>query len=134
LAKRVLIVEDDADMGQSLVEVLEEGGFHAAVVHNGLQALERLHAGMRPDLILLDMMMPVMNGWEFRREQRAVAEFARVPVIVLTADGDPRRKAASINAQGCLCKPVSLDELLDEVERVCGLSDGGGDVDSDARP
>ena len=123
LVKRVLIVEDDADMGQSLADVLEEGGFHTAVAQNGLQALEQLHAGMRPDLILLDMTMPVMNGWEFRREQRAIPEFARVPVVVLTADGEPRRKAVSIDAQGCLAKPVSIDDLLREIERVCGPPD-----------
>jgi CheY-like chemotaxis protein len=114
----VLVVEDDPDVGELLVEALELGGFRARVEPNGRTAIEYLRGGGRVDLILLDMTMPVLDGWGFRREQRGSPRIADIPVIVLTADGDARAKAASIRAQGFLSKPVSLEALLCEVERV----------------
>ncbi|MGH7272067.1 MAG: response regulator, partial [Polyangiaceae bacterium] len=73
-----------------------------------------------PALILLDMMMPVMDGWEFRDEQKKMPEVFSIPVVTVTADGNARGKASSIGAAGHLAKPVSIDSLLDEVERLCG--------------
>jgi CheY-like chemotaxis protein len=120
--KCVLVVEDDDDVGPLLAEALEAGGFRAQVVGDGLRAIEYLRNGNGkcPDLILLDMMMPVMDGWGFRREQEKMPEVANIPVVVLTADGDAREKASSVRAQGYLGKPVSVEDLLNEVERLCG--------------
>ncbi|MBI5549373.1 MAG: response regulator [Deltaproteobacteria bacterium] len=120
MAKYILIVEDDTDLAAMLGDLLEASGFHAVLAANGLEAIEHLRRGHHPDLILLDMMMPVMDGWQFQRERQRMAEVAGVPVVVLTADGNARRKASAIGAQGYLSKPVSGETLVSAVERVCG--------------
>ncbi len=123
MTKSVLIVEDDDELARLEAEVVEAGGYVAVVARNGLEALEHLRKRTHPDLILLDMSMPVMDGWEFRREQQKLPRIAAIPVVVLTADGDPRLKSASIGAQGHLEKPVGIEALLGEVERLCGAPD-----------
>ena len=120
IAKFILVVEDDPDLAQLVAEVLESAGYRTAVAGNGAEALDRLQTIDHPDLILLDMMMPVMDGWKFREEQQKVAAFASIPVVTVTADGNARGKAASIQAAGYVTKPVTIDSLLDEVERVFG--------------
>ena len=122
MAKLILIVEDDLDVARLLGEVLEAEGYDTAIAANGREALDHLQKNNhRPDLILLDMMMPVMDGWKFREEQRKLPALASNPVVTVTADGDARGKAASIQAAGYILKPLSIDTLLDEVERVCGV-------------
>ena len=122
MAKLILIVEDDLDVARLLGEVLESEGYDTAIAANGREALDHLQKNNhRPDLILLDMMMPVMDGWKFREEQRKLPALASIPVVTVTADGDARGKAASIQAAGYILKPLSIDTLLDEVERVCGV-------------
>src|SRR5215510_5543427 len=81
----VLIVEDDADLREMMAQLLSLEGFQTAAVANGREALEYLQGGEAPHLILLDLMMPVMDGWEFRRQQQADPSLSRVPVIVLSA-------------------------------------------------
>src|SRR5438128_8871587 len=81
----VLIVEDDADLRDMMAQLLTIEGFSATTVANGREALDYLTRGDRPDVILLDLMMPVMDGWEFRRTQLADPALADVPVIVLSA-------------------------------------------------
>ena len=124
MAKRILIVEDDLDVARLLAEVLEAEGYCTAIAGNGCEALDHLRNDGHPDLIVLDMMMPVMDGWKFREEQRKLPASASIPVLTVTADGDARGKAASIQAAGHVAKPVDIDRLLDEVERICGLPEG----------
>ena len=122
MAKFILIVEDDLDLARLVAEVLEAAGYQTAIAANGCEALDHLRTtNNHPALILLDMMMPVMDGWEFREEQRKLPALASIPVVTVTADGDARGKAASIQAAGYVAKPISIDTLLDEVERICGL-------------
>jgi len=121
LAKLILIVEDDLDLARLVAEILEAAGYRTAIAANGHEALDHLQTNGRPDLILLDMMMPVMDGWKFREEQRRLPALASIPVVTVTADGDARGKAASIQAAGYVAKPIMIDTLLDEVERICGL-------------
>ena len=121
MSKLILIVEDDPDLAQTVAEVLESAGYCTAIAANGREALDHLTNDNHPDLILLDMMMPVMDGWQFREEQRKLPVLDSIPVLTVTADGDARRKADSIRAAGHLVKPVTIDGLLDEVERICGL-------------
>jgi CheY-like chemotaxis protein len=121
MAKLILVVEDDGDVARLLTEILEAEGYRTAIAGNGCEALHHLRKNGHPDLILLDMMMPVMDGWKFREEQRKLPALASIPVVIITADGDPRGKAASIQAAGCVAKPLKIDSLLDEVERICGL-------------
>ncbi len=118
--KHILIVEDDRDVADVLAEVLELEGYHTARFGNGREALDYLRRGNRPDLILLDLMMPVMDGFEFRREQEQTPELAAIPVVALSADGNINHKAISLRACGSLEKPATIDQLLDEVEKVCG--------------
>jgi CheY-like chemotaxis protein len=121
MAKLILIVEDDSDVARLLAEILEAEGYCTAVAANGREALNHLRNNGHPDLILLDMMMPVMDGWQFREEQRKLPALDSIPVVTVTADGDARGKAASIQAAGHVAKPVTIDSLLDEVERICGV-------------
>ncbi len=114
----VLIVEDDADLRDMMAQLLSLEGFIAATVSNGREALEYLHDGDRPDVILLDLMMPVMDGWEFRRRQQADPEVSGVPVIVLSALDQSR--AADVRADAFLKKPLDFDRLLALVRSYCG--------------
>jgi len=114
----VLIVEDDADLREMMAQLLSLEGFQAAAVANGSEALQYLHNGhIKPDVILLDLMMPVMDGWEFRRKQQADPAFADVPVIVLSALDQSR--AADVQAEAFLKKPLDFDRLLQLVRHYC---------------
>jgi two-component system response regulator MprA len=122
LPKRVLIIEDDPEFRHLLAEILEMTGFVTATSADGLAALEHLKTEERPDVIMLDLMMPRMDGWQFRHEQNAMAkEVASIPVIVMSADGHVSRKAAEIRANGYVMKPPPIAVLLRELQRVIGL-------------
>jgi CheY-like chemotaxis protein len=112
----VLIVEDDEDLRDMMAQLLTIEGFDAAAVANGREALEYLRGSARPHVILLDLMMPVMDGWEFRRQQKANPELAPVPVIVLSAL-DPVR--AAVDATAFIKKPLDFDRLLELVRIHC---------------
>jgi CheY-like chemotaxis protein len=113
----ILIVEDDADLREMMAQILTLEGFRVETVANGREALDYLQQGDFPDLILLDLMMPVMDGWEFRRRQQAHPDFAAVPVVVLSAL-DPSR-VADLGGPAFLKKPLDFDLLLDLVRRYC---------------
>jgi len=120
--KKVMLVDDDADVRESVTEVLEDEGYTLATARNGREAIELLRSPASttmPCLILLDLMMPVMNGLEFRREQMRDAELASIPVLVFSADGNADGKASALRVAGCLRKPVRLDEVLDAIARHC---------------
>jgi CheY-like chemotaxis protein len=113
----VLIVEDDADLRDMMAKLLELEGFDATAVSNGLEALTYLHRHPTPKLILLDLMMPVMDGWEFRRKQRQDPAIAAVPVVVLSALD--RERATELIADDFLKKPLDFDHLLTLVREYC---------------
>ena len=113
----VLLVEDDHDVRETIAEVLTDEGYVVVTAADGHQALEQLRGGLRPFAILLDLMMPGMNGYQFRAAQRAEPAIADVPVIVLTADRLIDQKAAELDAAAYLRKPTPLDELLSTLER-----------------
>jgi CheY-like chemotaxis protein len=120
MSARVLIVEDDRDIRETLAEVLVEEGYDVVTASNGAEGLTRLQAGRPiPKVILLDLMMPVMNGRQFVDQQQRSSELAAVPIIVLSADGAHAEHAASIHAAGCLRKPLHLGQLLDMVAGIC---------------
>ena len=114
----VFVVDDDPDTREMLCRFLELEGFHVESASNGKVALERLNAGARASVILLDLMMPVMDGWQFRREQSSITKLAHIPVIVVSAAG--RERLEQIDANAILSKPVDLDELLARVIEYCG--------------
>jgi len=116
----VLIVEDDEDLREMMAQLLTLEGFQTATVANGREALEYLHQAAKPDVILLDLMMPVMDGWEFRRQQQADPSLAPVPVIVLSALDQGR--ASNLEATAFLKKPLDFDRLLTLVRTYCQSS------------
>jgi CheY-like chemotaxis protein len=121
MGHRVLVVDDDPDIRETVIEVLEENGHRALGAANGKEALARLRASDElPCLILLDLMMPTMNGQEFRAEQLKDPALKPIPVIVISAFRDAAEKAAELDAAGHLDKPVHLDELITLVDQFCG--------------
>jgi two-component system, chemotaxis family, chemotaxis protein CheY len=110
----VLVVDDDPDILEALSEILEAEGFEVRRAKNGLEALDRL-GPLAPDLVLLDLMMPVMDGWEFAQKMRQAGDYAKVPIIVLSADRNVGSKAKEIGAVGHLAKPFELNDLLEMV-------------------
>lgn len=116
----VLVVDDDVAIREALEAVLEDEGYAVQGAANGREALKILRSGTgAPAVILLDLMMPVMNGWEFRAEQQGDPNLAPIPVVVLSADRDIAAKAAALQAPAYLAKPVNLDVLLDTVRGYC---------------
>jgi two-component system chemotaxis response regulator CheY len=116
--KEILVVEDDEVIRSSIIEVLKSEGFVATGVPNGLEALEYLKSCVtKPYLILLDIMMPVMDGWTFRDKQQKDESIKEIPVVVITADGNAKDKAFKMNAQGWVKKPIDIDALLETVAR-----------------
>jgi CheY-like chemotaxis protein len=114
----VLIVDDDEAIRESLSEFLTDEGFDVETASNGREAIDLLASGLRPCAILLDLMMPVMDGWDFRAEQLRSPAFADIPVALVSGFGF---SAESMRAQfpdiELLDKPVSLPHLLDFVCR-----------------
>jgi DNA-binding response OmpR family regulator len=109
----LLVVEDDPDLAGLLKIILGDAGYSVRVAENGAVALARVAEAM-PRLILLDMRMPVMNGWEFAREFRARHGRA-ARIVVVTAAENARLRAQEIEADGWLEKPFDLDAVLEEV-------------------
>ena len=116
----VLLVEDDDDLREDLALILTNRGYRIETARNGAEALERLRApGPLPCLILLDLMMPVMNGWEFRAAQLADPAIAAVPVVVMTA-ASPRDPGGALQALAYYQKPIKLEDLLALMGEHCG--------------
>jgi CheY-like chemotaxis protein len=114
----ILIVEDDPDLREVLDITLQAEGYAVATASDGAEALARLQSRVdktRPRLILLDLRMPVMNGWQFRERQRQDPELAEIPVVVLSAALDLPVRASDLKADAYLPKPVALDRLLEIV-------------------
>jgi signal transduction histidine kinase len=113
-AKRILVVDDDFATLETLGEVLTDHGYQVETAADGRAALATLRSG-GADLIILDLMMPIMNGWQFRAAQRADPELRDIPVIAISADGS--EQAAAIHADQYLRKPFRSEELLLSIER-----------------
>lgn len=117
--KTILVVDDDYEIRSTLAELLEDEGFTVRSAANGQEALAVLRGEpLLPDLILLDLMMPVMSGWQFREEQLKDPALSAVPVVVLTA-GTVGPEVGSLQAAGVLKKPLDLDTLLDSINESC---------------
>jgi len=112
----ILIVEDDDDIREALTQILQLEGYVVREAANGREALDISAQNPTPSLILLDLMMPVMDGWQFRAEQMKDPSLSKVPVVVISADASVHEKVASFGAASVLPKPISLDRLLRAVE------------------
>jgi CheY-like chemotaxis protein len=115
--RTVLVVEDHADLREMLAVLLESEGFQVQTARNGAEALDSLKHE-RPAVILLDLMMPVMSGDEFRRRQLQEPEYADVPVICMTAAHDGRQRAERLQAAQYFQKPVDFDRLITAVREL----------------
>ena len=117
VARRVLVIEDDSAIRSAVCELLEEEGFDVSTSEQGQAALQALRDGRPlPDLIILDLMMPVMDGWDFRVKQRTDPLLADIPVVAISADCSP--KARAIHADAYLSKPFSAEELLLRIDQI----------------
>jgi two-component system, chemotaxis family, chemotaxis protein CheY len=116
----VMIVDDDPALVDGLSELLEDEGYVVATARDGLDALAQLRAGLRPSVILLDLMMPRMDGWDFRQAQLRDDDLRDIPIVVISAAGF---SVASVRAQfgdiDFVPKPPREGELLDALRRCC---------------
>lgn len=116
----VLVVDDDADIRDAMMLVLGGSGYNVVTAANGAEALRVLAAShRRPCAILLDLMMPVMDGQQFREAQLRDPALANMPVIVLSGDANVKKRAAELGVDAYLMKPIALDRLLSELGRFC---------------
>ncbi|MEP7127019.1 MAG: response regulator [Byssovorax sp.] len=113
----ILLAEDDADLREAMVDTLSEAGYTVEAVANGRDALEWLEDTLHaPKLILLDLMMPVMDGWQFLDEREKTPKMASVPVVVLSANGSFTAKSETVSF---MRKPVKVQPLLALIAMYC---------------
>jgi CheY-like chemotaxis protein len=110
---RVLVVEDDTDIRETVAELLIEEGYQVQTAISGRDALEHLTTtAALPDVVLLDLMMPIMDGWTFYDHLQKDSRWSGLPIVVISADANVHEKAARLKPVACLRKPVGIDELL----------------------
>lgn len=113
--KRILIIDDDQDIRESLEDILEMEGYHVLSARDGAEALRVLEEGRPPSIILLDLMMPTMSGWQFAPALQQDPALRDIPVVVITAN-DKGRQLAPDNIVGLFSKPLDLEQLLRCIE------------------
>jgi CheY-like chemotaxis protein len=118
LRRPILVVDDDADIRSTIADILGDAGYAVQAAANGREALDLLKTSPVPALILLDLMMPELDGWGFMAAlQHELPELATIPVVIFSAHGDAGVAASSLEVVGFVKKPIRLDELLAAVER-----------------
>jgi CheY-like chemotaxis protein len=115
----VLVIDDDPAIREVVSTILALEGYPVVAAESGVEALKELRGGVRPCLILLDLRMPEMDGWELRALLKREPQLADIPVVVLSGDHDAAKAARSLSANGFLLKPVELTDLLHVVRRYC---------------
>lgn len=115
MTKQILVVEDDTSIRELLVELLESEGYVVSSAVNGLEGIKYLQSQQTPDLILIDLMMPVMDGYSFRSEQLKNSKWASIPTVVMSAEANAKEKMKNFNITAFLSKPVELDTILKTV-------------------
>ena len=115
----VLVIEDDHDIRTEVAELLAEAGYRVLTAADGKEGLDRLSDASDCSLILLDLMMPKLDGWAFRARQLASPELAKIPVVVLSGAGNVKHVTRALRADEVIEKPFGVDELLAVVERFC---------------
>jgi CheY-like chemotaxis protein len=117
--RRVLVVDDDDEIRETMIDVLEQLGHTPEGAANGLEALQKARRGPPPCLVLLDLMMPVMDGRSFLEAQLHDPTISDVPVLLISAFSDVQATAASMRVAGWLRKPLDLGDLAREVSKHC---------------
>ncbi len=118
MVKIILVVEDDTSIRELLMELLESEGYRVASAVNGLEGIRYLQGNDSPDLILIDLMMPVMDGYAFRTEQLKHAAWSKIPTVVMSAEANAKEKMKSFQVSAFLSKPVDLETILKTVSRL----------------
>ncbi len=114
----VMVVEDDFDVLNAIAAILEDEGYEVLRAANGAEALGKLADRQgQCDLILLDLLMPVMNGWDFRHKQKQMPAFAGIPVVLMSAGAHMATVSGDLDAAGYLTKPVEMTDLLGVARR-----------------
>jgi CheY-like chemotaxis protein len=112
----VLVVEDDVDAREAMKSALELHGYPVVTAADGSEALDQLRNGLKPCLILLDLMMPGMDGFQFVNEKRQDPRISGIPVVIYSGHHDAKSNAARLGAEGYFQKPVDVQSLLSLVE------------------
>jgi CheY-like chemotaxis protein len=120
MSVQLLLVEDDDDIRIDLCALLDDLGYKVSAVRHGREALDYLRAAEPPDLILLDLMMPVMDGWQLRLELLKDRRLAAIPIMLLSGAGSLATEAAALGAVAFLNKPFNVNQLLRLVQQHCG--------------
>jgi CheY-like chemotaxis protein len=115
----ILIIEDDDDIREILAEMLTDRGYPVVTACNGAEGLAAMRAGPVPCMVLLDLMMPIMDGWTLRAEMLADPALAQIPVVVVSGAADLESKTSELKAARVLTKPVKWPVLLDSVRAYC---------------
>lgn len=115
--KKILIVEDDISIRELLVEIFESEGYEVESGTNGSEGIQALERGT-PDVILMDMLMPVMDGFAFRQEQLKKPEWEQIPLLAMSAQNQELEKLASHGITHFINKPLELDHLLNQVKQL----------------
>lgn len=115
----ILLVDDNRDVLDSLAQLLEAQGYTTDVAENGQEALEKLHEGRPPCLVVTDLRMPVMSGWELRDEMKKDQELADLPVVVVSANPMTQIDEKRLDAVACLQKPLDFMQLLRVLNKYC---------------
>jgi CheY-like chemotaxis protein len=115
----ILIIDDNPDLREGLRVVLGQEGYKVEAAINGRDALNRLYNGLKPCLIIMDLMMPIMNGFEFREVQLADPQLAHIPLIAYSGVTDPRETAQQLRATAYIHKPTEVEQLASVVRQFC---------------
>lgn len=117
MPKKILVIEDDIAIRELLVELLISEGYDVTSAVNGEEGLTRLRNDSLPDVILMDLMMPVMDGYGFRTEQLKNSKWSSIPTIVMSAEAQAREKLKPYHVNDFLSKPVELDTILSTIAK-----------------
>lgn len=114
--RRVLVVDDDQGIRESLMDLLELEGFETACATNGQEALEALRSGPEPCVVFLDLMMPVMDGWQVLASRQSDPRLRKIPVVVITA---ARKLGEAAQAEKVLRKPFPVEDVIEAAKQFC---------------
>jgi CheY-like chemotaxis protein len=115
----ILVVDDQPESSDAVGLLLEQHGIEVRIAHDGEEALAALQRGFRPCLVVVDLMMPKMDGWEFRQRQLSDPEFAGIPVLIMSGYPNADKAAGTLGVRTVLKKPLSVPRLLSLVNRHC---------------
>lgn len=113
--KSIHIVEDDIGISEILKDILIDEGYLVSTSQNGQEALSYLKNNPQPNLILLDVMMPIMDGITFRKNQMQISEVADIPTIIMSADINISAKVETLKVQGFIKKPIDIDDIIKKI-------------------